>query len=224
MGADRLSTGIGALDDLLGGGLDTDDVTEIYGEGGTGKTIFCLQMALGVARADRWVFYIDTEGVSVEKLETMAGPDLPQVLGRLLISSPGSLAEQAKAVRTATRLARSGRRPVGLLVLDTATFYYRLALGGETEEAARRELGFELADLVATALRVPVPVVFTNQVWQNVDARRLEPLGGMFLNHAAKTILRFERIRAEWRRAVLVKHRSRPEGAVEFRITDRGLV
>ncbi len=51
----------------------------------------------------------------------------------------------------------------------------------------------------------------------------LEPLGGSFLNHAAKTILRFDRLPGDRRRVVLVKHRSLPEGAAEFRITSTGL-
>ena len=40
----------------------------------------------------------------------------------------------------------------------------------------------------------------------------LEPVGGSFLNHAAKTILRFDRLAGDRRRVVLMKHRSLPEG------------
>ncbi len=223
MAADRLATGVGPLDRLLDGGLDPDAVTEVYGEGGTGKSILCLQVAVRVALDGRWVFYIDTEGVSVAKLEAIAGPRLPQVLDRLLISSPSSLEEQSEAVRTATRLARDGRRAVGLIVLDSIAFYYRLALGSPDEEAARRAIAMQLGDLVSTAMRVPVPVLVTNQVWRSVDDGHLEPIGGAFLNHAAKTILRFERRSAEWRRAVLVKHRALPDSTADFRITDSGL-
>jgi DNA repair protein RadB len=224
MSPDRLATGLPALDELLGGGLDTDSVTEIYGEGGTGKTILCLQLAVRVALEGRWVIYIDTEGVSVDKLEAIAGPRLPEVLQRLLISSPATLAEQARAVDRATRLARDGNRPVGLIVIDSATMHYRLELGGKEEETARRELGLMLAQLVSAALQVPVPVLATNQVWRKVGDGTLEPVGGAFLNHAAKTILRFDRLQGEWRRAVLMKHRSRPEGSIEFRISGQGLV
>jgi DNA repair protein RadB len=224
MPSDRLPTGLPALDELLGGGLDTDAVTEVYGEGGTGKTILCLQVAVRVALAGRWVVYIDTEGLSVDKLEALAEGKLPQVLEHLLISSPGNMAEQNRAVDTATRMARDTSRPVGLIVVDSATMYYRLELGGKEEETARRDLGLQLAQLVSSALQVPVPVIVTNQVWRKVADGTLEPVGGAFLNHAAKTILRFDRLQGEWRRAVLMKHRSRPEGMVEFRISEKGLV
>ncbi len=223
MPTDHLPTGLPALDGLLGGGLDSDAVTEVYGEGGTGKTIFCLQLAVRVARGGRWVVYVDTEGLSVDKLEAMAGGDLARVLEHLLISSPSTLPEQTRAVASAVRLARDHSRPVGLIVVDSATMHYRLELGGKDEEAARRDLGLEMAQLVSAALQVPVPVLVTNQVWRRVTDGALEPVGGAFLNHAAKTILRFDRLPGEWRRAVLVKHRSRPEGAVEFRIAGHGL-
>ena len=223
MPAERLATGIPSVDRLLGGGLETDSVTEIYGEGGSGKTLFCLDVALRVARADRWVFYIDTEGVSVDRLRAIAGADLDRLLQRFLLSTPKDLEEEGRAVATACALAREGRRPVGLLVVDSGTFYYRLSLSGPDEDDARQALSLAVADLVATALRVEVPVLFTNQVWRSVRDGTLEPLGGSFLNHAAKTILRFDRLPGARRRIVLVKHRSLPEGAAEFRIVPTGL-
>jgi len=66
-------------------------------------------------------------------------------------------------------------------------------------------------------------VLLTNQVWRNPRDGVLEPLGGSFLNHAAKTILRFDRRDGPRRAVVLVKHRSRPEGSAGFRITSTGL-
>jgi DNA repair protein RadB len=223
MAPDRLSTGIPSVDRLLGGGLETDSLTEIYGEGGSAKTLFCLEVALRVAREDRWVFYVDTEGVSVDRLRAMAGDSLERVLKRFLLSTPKNLEEQSRSVATACALAREGKRPVGLIVVDSGTHYYRLSLSGPDEDDARQALSLGVADLVATALRARVPAILTNQVWRSVRDGTLEPLGGSFLNHAAKTILRFDRLSGNRRRAVLVKHRSLPEGTADFRITGTGL-
>ncbi len=224
MPSEKLPTGVAGIDRLLGGGLEPDGLTELYGEGGSGKTLLCLEAAVRVAFADRWVFYIDTEGVSVDRLEAIAAGHLDQVLRRLLLSTPKDLNEQGRAVARACALAREGRRPVGLLVLDSATFFYRLTLAAGSEDEGRLALGVELADLLATSLASHVPVLFTNQVWRNQRDGTLEPLGGSFVNHAAKTILRLDRLSGDRRRAVLVKHRSRPEAAAEFRITSTGLV
>jgi len=221
--SERVSTGIPSVDRLLGGGLETDCVTEIYGEGGSGKTLFCLDLAVRVARAGRWVIYVDTEGVSVDRLRSIAGDELERLLKRFLLSTPKDLEEQGRAVATACALARDGKRPVGLLVLDSATFFYRLSLSGSDEDEARQALSLELADLVVTSIAAQIPVLLTNQVWRSLKDGTLEPLGGSFLNHAAKTILRFDRLTGARRRAVLVKHRSLPEGSAEFRITPTGL-
>jgi len=223
MVSDHLPTGIGSVDRLLGGGLETDAVTELYGEGGSGKTLFCLEVAARVARASRWVFYVDTEGVSLERLRAVGGSDFDRILGRLLLSAPRDLEQQGKAVATACALARGGRRDVGLVVLDSATNYYRLSLSSPDEDDAREALALQVADLVATARTVGVAVLLTNQVWRNSRDGALEPLGGSFLNHAAKTILRLDRRPGPLREVVLVKHRSRPEGRAQFRITSTGL-
>ncbi len=223
MGSDRLPTGIASLDRLLGGGLETDGVTELYGEGGSGKTIVCLQAAARLARTGRWVLYVDTEGLSLERLRAISGGEFEAVLGRFLLSAPRELDEQGRAVAAACALARDPRRDVGLLVLDSATNFYRLSVAGPDEDEAREALAVQLAELVATARSLGVAVLLTNQVWRNSRDGSLEPLGGSFLNHAAKTILRLERGVGGRRTAVLVKHRSRPEGTAGFRITSDGV-
>lgn len=221
--AERVPTGAIPIDRILEGGLEPDGITELYGEGGTGKTVLCLSTTLRVTLADRWVCYIDTEGVSADRLEGMAGTALDRVLDHLLLASPGNLEEQAEAVRTACALARDGRRPIGLIVLDSATMFYRLTLGSSAEEEGRASLLGQLANLLATALGVQIPVLITNQVWRNVALGTLEPLGGPTVNHLSKTILRLERAEGGRRRAVLVKHRSLGEREAAYRITSQGI-
>lgn len=219
----RWPTGIPAIDDLLGGGLETDSLTEIYGEGGTGKTVFALALAIRALRENHWVFYIDTEGVSPHRLAATASGLPPEALERLLVVAPKDLAAQGRAVAQVAALARGGERPVGLVVLDSATHFYRLARTEADEDEARRALAEQIGQLASTARSVEVPVLFTNQVWRNVRDGTLEPLGGSFLNHAAKTVLRFDRLEGDRRRAVLVKHRALRERATEFRITEHGV-
>ena len=46
-----LKTGVKGIDKLLDGGLEEGIVTEIYGEGGSGKTSFALMIAVRVAES-----------------------------------------------------------------------------------------------------------------------------------------------------------------------------
>ena len=61
----RVPTGCNSLDSLLRGGVEAGAVTELFGEGGSGKTNLCLQLARNVALDDKKVIYVDTEGVSM---------------------------------------------------------------------------------------------------------------------------------------------------------------
>ena len=63
-----LSLGCQSLDALLGGGLESGIITRVYGEAGTGKTNLCLQAARECVLSGKKVAYIDTEGVSVERI------------------------------------------------------------------------------------------------------------------------------------------------------------
>jgi RecA/RadA recombinase len=62
----HLRTGSDALDTLLGGGLESASITEVYGEYRCGKTQLCHTLAVTAQAADEShagrVVYIDTEG------------------------------------------------------------------------------------------------------------------------------------------------------------------
>jgi RecA/RadA recombinase len=61
----RISTGSVALDNLLGGGIETKALTEIYGEYRCGKTQICHNLCVTSQINDKRpgrVVFIDTEG------------------------------------------------------------------------------------------------------------------------------------------------------------------
>ncbi|HID90800.1 TPA: DNA repair protein RadB, partial [Candidatus Bathyarchaeota archaeon] len=71
-----LSTGCGALDELLGGGFLRRRINTIYGDAGTGKTTLILQVIADLYREGddgQAFFYLDTEGgLCYERLEQLA--------------------------------------------------------------------------------------------------------------------------------------------------------
>jgi DNA repair protein RAD51 len=64
----HLSTGAKELDKLLGGGMETGSITELFGEFRTGKTQLChtlcvtCQLPLSAGGGEGKALYIDTEG------------------------------------------------------------------------------------------------------------------------------------------------------------------
>jgi len=66
--------------------------------------------------------------------------------------------------------------------------------------------------------------VITGQVYSTEDGD-VKPFAGRGMEHMAKTIVKLERVGMGKRRAIIIKHRSQPEGSsAEFEITEKGLV
>ena len=74
-----ITTGSTELDKLLGGGIETGSITEIFGEFRTGKTQIChtlcvtCQKPLDAGGAEGRAIYVDTEGTfRAQKLVAIA--------------------------------------------------------------------------------------------------------------------------------------------------------
>jgi DNA repair protein RadB len=79
--------------------------------------------------------------------------------------------------------------------------------------------------LLGYCKRYEIPVIITNQVYMDTLKNTFYGLGGVALEHLSKVIVRLEKTEtAGVRRARLVKHRSRPEGAAFcFEIAEEGV-
>ena len=219
----KTALGCRALDDLLGGGVEEGCITLLHGEAGSGKTNLCLQLARNVVRSGRKVIYIDTEGVSMERLRQICGDDFDIVAKNILFSEPYSFEEQEALIEKAVKIAESNAE-VGLIIIDSITMHYRLTMRDETRRDERYSLTRQIAKLLRVSRQRGIPVVVTSQVYTDLDTGRYLPLGGHMLSHNAKTIVRLEKVGPSQRAAVLEKHRHREEGSrAVFRITGRGL-
>jgi DNA repair protein RadB len=218
----HLSTGSKSLDDLLEGGLEGGAITLFFGEAGSGKTNICLQIASLVASSGKKVIYIDTEGVSLERLKQIAGDNYEEVMKNVLFFEPHNFDEQEKFVDKAVKLAESSLE-VGVMILDSATIHYRLTRNDE-ERGVRKSLSPQLAKLLAAARSKDIPIILTSQVYTDIEKGTFEPLGGHVLLHNAKAILRLDKVGTSARRAVIIKHRHLEEGRkADFKLTKDGV-
>jgi len=218
----RVSTGSRVLDDFLGGGFESGIISEIYGEPGSGKTNLVLFTALTNSSHGK-VIFLDTEGVSPDRLAQMTGPEaIPSNIKFFRIKN---YEEQLESVPKILNLAQS-MRDVVLIVVDTITAHYR------AEREVRRELRKKTSNtlltqvemLSSTAATLDVPVLMVNQVYMDKTTNEVMPVGGSALSHMAKAIFKIEKSGGGVRELVVVKHRSLPEGIrCRFRITERGI-
>jgi DNA repair protein RadB len=222
--SEPIPTGCGAVDELLGGGFERGVVTQLYGPPAAGKTNLALSAAVETAARGESALFIDTEGISVDRLEQLASArtdDVDDLAARIIVSDVLDFDQQGEAVRDAEEFAEQ----VELIVLDSATGFYRIRRT-EDEEAgdALRTVAHQVTHLLSLARKHDLAVVITNQVFTDPESDRARPLGGHTLTHWSGVVLRLERFRGGNRRATLEKHRSKPAGeTVQFKITGEGL-
>jgi len=228
--SDPIPTGCRPVDDLLGGGFERGVVTQLYGPPAAGKTNLALAAAVEVAAEGDRALYIDTEGLSIDRFEQMAegrldrsdtDEEIKAIASRLVISEAYDFDDQREAVRDAEELADE----IELIVLDSATGFYRLERASDTEGGeSLRKVAKQVTHLLSLARRHDIAVVITNQVFTDLDSDRDRALGGNTLNHWTGAIVRVDRFRGGNRRATLEKHRSKPAGdTATFRIVADGL-
>jgi len=217
-----VAIGSAGLDGLLEGGLEGVAITLLFGEAGTGKTNVCLQVARNVASQGKKVIYIDTEGVSLERLKQIAGEEYEEVMKNILFFEPHNFDDQQKIVDKAVRLAESSLE-VGVIILDSATIHYRLTRNDE-EKGTRKSLSTQLTKLLGAARNKGMPILLTSQVYTDIEKGTFEPLGGHVLLHNAKAIIRLDKVGSSTRRAVIIKHRHLEEGRrADFKLTRVGV-
>ncbi|MDD2626466.1 MAG: DNA repair and recombination protein RadB [Candidatus Methanomethylophilus sp.] len=213
----RIPTGCLALDNLLGGGIETGSVTLFYGEAGCGKSNICLQLAYNIIKQGKKVAYVDTEGLSVERIGQIF-KDM-SLIKDLLVFQVHSFEEQSARVDQIAKIAKNGL--LGLIVIDSMTMFYRL---NHDDMVLRNDFVRQTEILLNTAREYEVPVVITSQVYTDISSGAIEFLGGHAMHHNAKTIIRLDLHGNGIRTAVIIKHRSLPEGrTAQFRITADGI-
>jgi DNA repair protein RadB len=221
---DPIPTGCEPVDELLGGGFERGGVTQVYGPPAAGKSNIVLSAAVEAATEGESSLYIDTEGLSVDRMEQIAsahpGGDLDGIASRIIVTEALTFEQQREAVQDASEFAER----VDLIVLDSATGFYRLERTERDSGEALRAVARQITHLLSLARKHDIAVGFTNQVYTDPESETTSALGGHTLDHWSAVILRLDRFRGGNRRATLEKHQSREAGeTAQFRITGDGL-
>ncbi len=230
----KYSTGCKSIDELLGGGFESGTVTQLYGEAGSGKTNICLQMAVACARKGKSVIIIDSEGLSPERFLQIAsanaseGEDVERIAGRIILYQPQNFEQQTSCIKEIDTVikGKEGKSGVTLVILDSATLFYRLELDDERSMYLRRILANQILHLLEIARQYDLAVIITNQVYTDIENGKLRPSGGSALEHLSKVIVQLEKVAGApgKRKATLKKHRSMPEDTTcVFFITNKGV-
>ncbi len=217
-----------SLDALLGGGFEKGVITQIFGPPSSGKSNITLTLAVNVARNNKKVIYIDTEGgISIDRIKQIAGPDFTRVANNIIVFEPTNFLEQNDNLKAIEAWLRKNHSDVDLLILDSAVALYRV--DDMKSSKLNKELGKQMGILSKIARKYDVAVVLTNQIYNAFDDEGntdIRAVGGTILQYWSKVIIQLDRgDEVNKRVATLVRHRSIPEGKqARFSITSRGII
>ncbi|RLG85785.1 MAG: DNA repair and recombination protein RadA [Thermoprotei archaeon] len=235
MSLPKITTGSRNLDNLLGGGVEVKNMTEFFGEFGSGKTQICHQLSVNVqlppekGGLGKKAVYIDTEGTfRWERIEAMArtlGLDPDQVMENILYVRAVSSDHQMAIVEELQNII--AKENIGLVVVDSVTGHFRAEYPGRENLAARQQkLNKHLHQLASLAELFNVAVVITNQVMARPDVFYGDPtmaVGGHVLYHTPGVRVYLKKSRGSRRIARIVDAPHLPESETVFVITDEGI-
>jgi len=237
---ERLKTGSEAVDALLGGGVETQSITEVYGEYGSGKTQIAHQLCVNVqlpkeeGGLDGSVIVIDTENTfRPNRILQMASPrglEEKEVLNNIRVARAYNSNHQILLVDKAsevTKELKESDKPVRLLIVDSLTAHFRAEYVGRGTLADRQQkLNKHMHSLVRFGDLYNAAIFITNQVMSKPDTffgDPTRPIGGHIVGHTATYRVYLRRSKGEKRIARLVDSPNMPEGEAIFKVTTDGI-
>jgi DNA repair protein RadA len=231
----RLCTGSKQLDELVGGGLETQTITEFYGEYGVGKSILCHQLAVNVQLPEEKgglngaALYIDTENTFrpewIVRMAKSLGVDPTETAKNIIYSEAFNSDHQILLLEKADKIIQENK--VKLIIVDSLTAHFRSEyLGREMLAERQQKLNSHLHRLVRLSRAFNTCAVVTNQVMSKPDAffAMVEPVGGHIVSHTSHTRIFLRRTASgPVRISRLVSSPYLPEGERIFKITEEGI-
>lgn len=230
-----ITTGSKQLDALLGGGIETRAVTEVFGEFGSGKSQLGHQLCVNVQLPPEQgglkgrAIFIDTENTfrpeRIMGMATAAELDSEEVLRNILVARSYNTDQQLLIAEKAEELIE--KEGVRLIIIDSLTSHFRAEFVGRGTLAERQQkLARHLLVLHRIADLKDIAIFVTNQVQARPDlffGDPTRPIGGHVLGHSATTRVYLRKSKGGRRIARVVDSPSLPEGESVFMITESGI-
>ncbi len=231
----KITTGTNCLDTLFDGGVETQALTEVYGEFGCGKTQFCHTMCVMVQKPKEegglngGVLYIDTENtfrperiVSIAKANDM---DPEKVLDNIVVARAYNSAHQVLILEEAGPVIEANN--IKLIVADSAVGLFRAEyLGRGTLSARQQKLNHFVHMLSRIAETYNCAAIATNQVMASPDVffgDPTRPIGGNVVAHTSTYRIYFKKS-GKKRIARMVDSPHHPEEEVIFALGEAGVI
>ena len=231
----RCTTGSKRLDEILGGGVETQAITEFIGEYGSGKTQICMMLSVTAqlpyerGGLEGSVVFIDTEGTfmpeRIYQIASHMGLDPDAVANNILVGRAYNSAHQCLLIDQLFSICKD--KNVKLVVVDSMISHFRGEyVGREMLSERQQKLNKYLHKLLRLAEAYNLAVVVTNQVQSDPatyfgDPNR--PAGGNIMAHACTHRVFLHRGSRGTRVAKIIDSPYLPERKATFMITEKGI-
>jgi len=231
----RCATGSKKLDGALGGGIETQALTEFIGEYGSGKTQICLMLSVTAqlphdqGGLEGNVAFIDTEGTfmpeRVYQIASARGLD-PQALAKNIhVARAYNSSHQCLLIDKLFTLCPEN--DIKLVVIDSMISHFRGEyVGRENLPERQQKLNQYLHKLVRLSEAYNVAIVVTNQVQANPTAffgDPNRPAGGNIMAHACTHRVFLRKGAKGTRIARVIDSPCLPEVPARFLVSDKGI-
>jgi len=231
----KLTSQSKAMDELMGGGFETQAIVEFYGEFGSGKTQICFQLAVNATMdhekggLEGEVVVIDTENTfrpeRIAQMATALDLDPVEVLHKIHVARAFNSSHQMLLVEKASEMARDV--PVRLMIVDSLTAHFRAEYVGRGALAERQQLlNKHMHDLLRFGDVNNAVIAVTNQVSSKPDAffgDPTRPIGGHIVGHAATYRIYLRKSKGGKRIARLVDSPNLPEAEAVISVSEIGI-
>jgi DNA repair protein RadA len=222
------------VDNLFAGGIETQAVTEFYGEFGSGKTQIChtlcisSQLPVEESGLGGGVLYIDTESTfRPERIAQIAKArefDVDKILQNIHVAKVYNASHLELIIKALGSLIQ--QHSIKLVVVDSIISLHRAEFVGRGTLAERQQkLNAIMHRLKRVAEIYNVAIIITNQVQSTPDQFFGDPTraaGGNIIGHAS-TYRVYLRKAGQERKAIMIDSPCHPYGDTTFVIIEGGI-
>lgn len=230
----RSTTGAKALDELLLGGIETQAITEFYGEFGSGKSQIChtlcvtAQQPIEEGGLGGGVILIDTEGTfrpeRIDQIARARGLDADEILKKIAICKAYNSSHLELIIKSMGKYIEDFK--ARMIIIDSIISLHRAEFAGRGTLADRQQrLNSIMHKLVRIAEIYNVAIVVTNQVQSTPDTffgDPTKPAGGNVIGHAS-TYRIYLRKAGNDRIAKIIDSPYHPYSDIRFTVNEKGI-